>query len=251
MDVNWRILLNGSIWFLILLLTKGDLQTNKYGERTSYISITPQIQGEYGMGDAPTTYRTAVYIATWIILYVSAISLNSVDLFNGFRALGQPSNYRYNSVNTVNRAPRVETTYKNTSQSMASNTLDTVHKKRGEKNSVAEECTRDLQSYYCNLTNKSFSNAYSYLSDEQRANLGSYDQWRNGYNITLFTTLVTVKAISVSTNLVVYSYRLESKELVDGRIKHQIFTGNITMVRGNGHWVIQSQDGQLVGSSFE
>ena len=48
-----------------------------------------------------------------------------------------------------------------------------------------------------------------------------------------------------------YIYRLESKDLVNGRIKHQTFTGNVTMVKYNNNWIIQDQDGQLADSYYE
>ena len=63
--------------------------------------------------------------------------------------------------------------------------------------------------------------------------------------------LLSTKAVSVSPDAVVYNYRIESKDLVNGRIKHQTFTGNVTMVKNNNNWIIQDQDGQLADSYYE
>lgn len=122
---------------------------------------------------------------------------------------------------------------------------------QAQLNSAVEDSTQALQNYYASITNKDFPKAYLYLSDQQRANLGFYDTWRNGYSTTISTTLLSANAKSTSPTMVQYTYRLEGKDLIDGRIKHQIFEGNVTMVKVNNNWVIQDQDGHLVNSYFE
>ena len=246
---GWYLLINlipivGPIWFLILMLTKGDVYTNNYGERTSYIQITPDIQRQYGLRPSPTSTSTILYIIAYVVLISISIGLSAATIATSFNPINNttPTHYSTNTNTNSKNAPVKATS---TTQPASTNTQSVA------QNNAVEESTKALQDYYRYLTNKDFANAYTYLSDEQRASLGTYDYWRNGYKSTLSTTLLSAKAISVSPDAVVYNYRIESKDLINGRIKHQTFTGNVTMVKYNNNWIIQDQDGQLADSYYE
>lgn len=246
---GWYLLINlipivGPIWFLILMLTKGDVYTNNYGERTSYIQITPDIQRQYGLRPSPTSTSTTLYIIAYVVLISISIGLSAATIATSFNPINNttPTHYSTNTNINSKNAPVKATS---TTQPASTNTQSVA------QNNAVEESTKALQNYYRYLTNKDFANAYTYLSDEQRASLGTYDYWRNGYKSTLSTTLLSAKAISVSPDAVVYNYRIESKDLINGRIKHQTFTGNVTMVKYNNNWIIQDQDGQLADSYYE
>ena len=252
-DINksgWYFLINfiplvGPIWFIILMLTKGDIDTNNYGARTSYIQITPDIQKQYDLKASPTSKSTLIYIIIYIVLLGLGTGLNAAAIttsFNSFNPTHQ-SDSKFVS-NELNQQTKPKT-LPDTTTTEASNSQPII------QNNSVEESTKALQNYYRYLTNKDFANAYSFLSNEQRANLGTYDQWRNGYNTTISTTLLSANAISTTPDTVIYAYRLESKDLINGRIKHQTFAGNVTMIKVNNNWIIQTQDGQLVGSYFE
>ena len=246
---GWYFLINfipivGPIWFLILMLTKGDTYTNNYGERTSYIQITPDIQRQYGLRPSPTSTSTALYIIAYVVLISISIGLSAATIATSFNPINNTTPTHY-STNTNTNSKNAPVKAAPTTQPASTNTQSVV------QNNAVEESTKALQNYYRYLTNKDFANAYTYLSDEQRASLGTYDYWRNGYKSTLSTTLLSAKAVSVSPDTVVYNYRIESKDLINGRIKHQTFTGNVTMVKNNNNWIIQDQDGQLADSYYE
>lgn len=246
---GWYLLINlipivGPIWFLILILTKGDVYTNNYGERTSYIQITSDIQRQYGLRPSPTSTSTTLYIIAYVVLISISIGLSAATIATSFNPINNtmPTHYSTNTDTDSKNAPVKAAP---TTQPASTNTQSVV------QNNAVEESTKALQNYYRYLTNKDFANAYTYLSDEQRASLGTYDYWRNGYKSTLSTTLLSAKAVSVSPDTVVYNYRIESKDLINGRIKYQTFTGNVTMVKNNNNWIIQDQDGQLADSYYE
>ena len=224
------------------MLTKGDTHTNNYGERTSYIQITLEIQRQYGLRPSPTSTSTTLYIIAYVILISISIGLSAATIATSFNSINNTTPTHY-STNTNSNNSSVKAT---PAPQLASTNTQSV-----AQNNAVEESTKALQNYYRYLTNKDFANAYTYLSDEQRASLGTYDYWRNGYKSTLSTTLLSAKAISVSPDTVVYNYRIESKDLVNGHIKHQTFTGNVTMVKNNNNWIIQDQDGQLADSYYE
>jgi hypothetical protein len=82
---GWFFLINfipivGPIWFLILMLTKGDTYTNNYGERTSYIQITPDIQRQYGLRPSPTSTSTTLYIIAYVVLISISIGLSAATI---------------------------------------------------------------------------------------------------------------------------------------------------------------------------
>ncbi|MFR4174227.1 MAG: DUF805 domain-containing protein [Veillonella nakazawae] len=253
-DINksgWYFFINfipfiGPIWFIILMLTKGNLDTNNYGPRTSYIQITPDIQQKYGVSPSPTSKSTLLYIILYIVLLGLGTGLNAAAITTSF-----------SSFNTTTHQSDSEFVSKELEQQTKPKTLpeptttEATNSQPIIQNNSVEESTKALQNYYRYLTNKDFANAYSFLSNEQRANLGTYDQWRNGYSTTLSTTLLSANAISSTPDTVIYAYQLESKDLINGRIKHQTFAGNVTMIKVNNNWIIQTQDGQLVGSYFE
>lgn len=224
------------------MLTKGDTYTNNYGERTSYIQITPDIQRQYRLRPSPTSTSTALYIIAYVVLISISIGLSAATIATSFNPINNTTPTHY-STNTNSNNSSVKATP--APQPASTNTQSVA------QNNAVEESTKALQNYYRYLTNKDFANAYTYLSDEQRASLGTYDYWRNGYKSTLSTTLLSAKAVSVSPDTVVYNYRIESKDLINGRIKHQTFTGNVTMVKNNNNWIIQDQDGQLADSYYE
>ena len=56
----------------------------------------------------------------------------------------------------------------------------------------------------------------------------------------------------ISPTQVNYEYRLESKDLIQRQIKHQIFAGTIIMIKENNQdWKIDNQDGKLLSSNIE
>ena len=114
-----------------------------------------------------------------------------------------------------------------------------------------EQSTKALKSYYDKLNQKNFSGAYALLSEQPRANVGYYDKWKNGYNTTLNIKLASIKVLSSNPNQVIYEYQLHARDLINGKIKNQIFTGNVTMTKENATWVIKDQDGKLISSYFE
>ena len=252
-DINksgWYFFINiipfvGPIWFIILMLTKGTLDNNNYGPRTSYIQITPDIQQKYGVSSSPTSKSTLLYIILYIILLGLGTGLNAAAITTSFSSF----NTTYQSDSKF-ASKELDQQIKPKTVSEI-NTTEAANSQPIIQNNSVEESTKALQNYYRYLTNKDFANAYSFLSNEQRANLGTYDQWRNGYSTTLSTTLLSANAISSTPDTVIYAYQLESKDLINGRIKHQTFAGNVTMIKVNNNWIIQTQDGQLVGSYFE
>jgi hypothetical protein len=73
-----------------------------------------------------------------------------------------------------------------------------------------QDSSTALNKYYAALTNRLFEDAYEYVSEEQRAVLGSYDYWKSGYDTTLAVKLSKLQVVNATENQVIYSYELVS-----------------------------------------
>lgn len=158
--------------------------------------------------------------------------------------------------NTTKSKPSQSTTTVNTSKTVSQSgsspqSTSTPQPAVQPENNYIEQSTNALQSYYDRLNQKNFNGAYALLSEQQQASVGYYNTWRNGYNTTLNVTLTSTRVLSANPNQVIYEYQLHAKDSINGRVKHQFFTGNVTMEKVNSTWYIKDQDGRLVSSYFE
>ncbi|WP_251423573.1 DUF805 domain-containing protein [Veillonella agrestimuris] len=63
----------GPIWFIILMITKGDSSANNYGEPTSYLPVTTEIQNKYNLQPSPTSQSTILLIILHLALLIIGI----------------------------------------------------------------------------------------------------------------------------------------------------------------------------------
>lgn len=139
---GWYFLINfipivGPIWFLILMLTKGDTYTNNYGERTSYIQITPEIQQQYGLRPSPTSTSTALYIIAYVVLISISIGLSAATIATSFNPINNTTPTHY-STNTNTNSKNAPVKAAPTTQPASTNTQSVV------QNNAVEESTKAL-----------------------------------------------------------------------------------------------------------
>lgn len=232
------------LYSLYLLLKKGDITPNRYGYPTSFEIVTPKVSAEKDIQLSPDSGSATKFILTIIILIgIIVAAFVSMDS-NKF-----PSN-------TTKSKPSQSTTTVNTSKTVSQSgsspqSTSTPQPAVQPENNYIEQSTNALQSYYDRLNQKNFNRAYALLSEQQQASVGYYNTWRNGYNTTLNVTLTSTRVLSANPNQVIYEYQLHAKDSINGRVKHQFFTGNVTMEKVNSTWYIKDQDGRLVSSYFE
>lgn len=227
-----------TVYTLYLLLKKGNPAPNKYGHPTSFELVTPKISTEKNIQFSPAAGSASKFILTIVVLIgIIAVAFVSMD---------------------SNKFPRNTTKSKPSNSATTENTAKTVSQSESKpqptvqpENNYIEQSTNTLRSYYDRLNQKNFNGAYELLSEQQRASVGYYNTWRNGYNTTLNVTLTSTRVLSANPNQVIYEYQLHAKDSINGRVKHQFFTGNVTMERVNSTWYIKDQDGRLVSSYFE
>lgn len=228
------------LYSLYLLLKKGDITPNRYGYPTSFEIVTPQISEEKDIQLSPTSDSPIKFILTIVILIGIIIA--------AFVSIDSNNSHTNSSKNKV--TPTTSTSTQNSKGSITQAPQATQTSVTTEKDYI-EQSTKALKSYYDKLNQKNFSGAYALLSEQHRANVGYYDKWKNGYNTTLNINLTSTKVLSANPNQVIYEYQLHARDLINGKVKNQIFTGNVTMEKDNATWVIKDQDGKLISSYFE
>lgn len=233
-----------TVYTLYLLLKKGNPAPNKYGYPTSFEHVTPKISAEKNIQFSPAPGSASKFILTIVVLIgiiaVAFVSMDSNKLPSN-TTKSKPSN----SATTANTSKTVSPSESNP---QSTSTPQPVVQ---PENNYIEQSTNALRSYYDKLNQKNFNGAYALLSEQQQASVGYYNTWRNGYNTTLNVTLTSTRVLSANPNQVIYEYQLHAKDSINGRVKHQFFTGNVTMERVNSTWYIKDQDGRLVSSYFE
>lgn len=116
---------------------------------------------------------------------------------------------------------------------------------------IANEAKNALLAYHQAISNRDISKAYYLMTPERQHELGGLDNMRRGYSTTISSTVVDAKPSHVEPNKVVFQYKLNAKDSINGRIKIQTFTGDVTMVKNNGQWYLSDMTGNLVGTSYQ
>lgn len=256
-DINkssWYILLNiipviGTILFIKLLLKNGDTQPNKYGNITSHILITKDIKKYYRLKSSASFTSTIIYAFICIVLIIFLI-FDMIPTLTTYFSQSKIINTTSTTTPNETKALQVNSTEVNLDKTTEKN-IGINAKSIQEKNPV-EESTKVLKDYYNYINNKDFNKAYTYLSTKQQSNIGALTSWSNGYKNTTSIRLLYANPTYVSPTQVNYEYRLESKDLIQKQIKHQIFAGTIIMIKTNNQdWKIDTQDGKLISSNIE
>ena len=252
-DINkscWYLLLNiipviGSILFIKLLLKNGDSQPNKYGNITSHIFITKDIKEYYHLKSSANFTSTIIYSFICIV-FISFLVTDMMPTITTYVSHSKVINTAIDTTQNKTEVLHTTSTQKNTAEN------DSINTKSIQEKDPVEESTKVLKDYYNYINNKDFAKAYSYLSNKQQSNIGALTDWSNGYKNTISTKLLYANPTYVSPTQVNYQYRLESRDLIQGQSKRQIFTGTIIMIKSeNLDWKIENQDGRLMNSYIE
>lgn len=116
---------------------------------------------------------------------------------------------------------------------------------------IANEAKEALLAYHQAISNQEIVKAFNLMTTDRQVLLGGLDSMRRGYSTTISSTIVDAKPSYVDPNKVIFQYKLNAKDALDGRIKLQTFTGEVTMVKVNGQWLLDDMTGTLVGSSYQ
>ena len=233
---GWWYLLIGipfiNLYVLYLLLSSGDKGENIYGPAEQFdCSIeteTSESQSRYK--------KEAAIIGILGIIFLGIIIKSASDMTDGISSDNTKSTA---TATTSKQVGREGGTSKTQEQSVDPNVQ------------IANEAKNALLAYHQAISNRDISKAYYLMTPERQQLLGGLDSMRRGYSTTISSTIVDAKPSYVEANKVVFQYKLNAKDSIDGRIKMQTFTGDVTMVKINGQWYISDMTGNLVGTSYQ
>ena len=88
------------------------------------------------------------------------------------------------------------------------------------------------------------------FSDNQRNVIGNFFDWKEGYQNTLSVKLKRLEVKDYSDNSISFEYLLNANDRTTKGIEEKVFKGNIVLLKMNGAWYIDSQDGELLKSEI-
>jgi hypothetical protein len=109
--------------------------------------------------------------------------------------------------------------------------------------SPAERAEAAVRSYYAGVNAADFRGAWNYFSPELQASQGGFEQWRDGYGLTVKTTLVSNRSVRASAAEAVVAIKLVG-DAIDacGNDVSQIFQGT---------WTLRDLGGGFVGTELD
>lgn len=225
-----------NFYMLYLLFTAGDKHVNAYGIPEKFDTSTPE--AIIRLQENKDKYRKEAFIAFITTMILSIGIANPVLNMSNF----SNRNVKSKSINTSVEKSVTQTTPK---------TEKPVPPPVDPKVQIANEAKQALLAYHQAISNQDIVRAYNLMTKDRQQLLGGLDSMRRGYSTTISSTIVDAKPSYVSPTKVVFQYKLNAKDAIDGRIKLQTFTGDVTMVNINGKWYMDDMTGDLIGSSYQ
>lgn len=233
---GWWYLLIGipfiNLYVLYLLLLSGNKEENIYGSAEQF-----ECSLEAKISESQSRYKKeAAIIGILCIIFLGIIIKSASDMTDSINGDNTKTTA---TATTSKQVGREGGTSKAQEQPVDPNVK------------IANEAKNALLAYHQAISNRDISKAYYLMTPERQQLLGGLDSMRRGYRTTISSTIVDAKPSYVEPNKVVFEYKLNAKDSIDGRIKMQTFTGDVTMVKINGQWYLSDMTGNLVGTSYQ
>ena len=106
--------------------------------------------------------------------------------------------------------------------------------------------------YHKAITNKNYREAYEILSYRQRERVGNFDSYAAGFADTISSEVSDLNLISSDEDSRTFDYTVIAHDRYhDGRIKMQVFKGQVTMAKDKGRWYIRVAKSNKVDERIE
>lgn len=102
------------------------------------------------------------------------------------------------------------------------------------------DLTEPVEQFYSLLSSKKFDGAWKLLSKNFQVYAQSYDNFVNGYKVTLTTLVKDMRVQDLANNRVFV--QLESSDNVNGQVQTKTFEGTWKLALENGQWKLDSAD---------
>lgn len=111
-----------------------------------------------------------------------------------------------------------------------------------------DQAQNAIEKFYLAIDQQNYNEAFNMFSDNQRNVIGNFFDWKQGYQNTISVKLKKLKLKDYSDSSISFEYLLYSNDQTSNGIVAKVFSGNIVLVKINGAWCIDSQDGELLRS---
>lgn len=125
--------------------------------------------------------------------------------------------------------------------------LESIEKAK-QKN--IDQAQNTVEKFYLAIDQQKYNDAFNMFSDNQRNVIGNFGDWKQGYQNTISVELKRLDLKNYSDTSISFEYLLASKDRISSGIEQKLFRGNIVMMKINGSWYIDSQDGELLRSEI-
>lgn len=125
--------------------------------------------------------------------------------------------------------------------------LESIEKAK-QKN--IDQAQNTVEKFYLSIDQQKYNDAFNMFSDNQRNVIGNFWDWKQGYQNTISVELKRLDLKNYSDTSISFEYLLASKDRISSGIEQKLFRGNIVMMKINGSWYIDSQDGELLRSEI-
>lgn len=146
-----------------------------------------------------------------------------------------------------NKKKQSEQTSQNSSQS---NSSGTAADNNGDS-AIVNAAYQVLAGYHQAITRGELNTAWSYLTDDQKENMGGYQNFKQGYSTTLSSQLQNVEVKEMSATQVIFSYDIVARDRISNGVKVQNFSGAAVMKAENGKWKISYTTAKKTGEHME
>ena len=113
-----------------------------------------------------------------------------------------------------------------------------------------DQAQNAVEKFYLAIDQQKYNDAFNMFSDNQRNVIGNFWDWKQGYQNTISVELKRLDLKNYSDTSISFEYLLASKDRISSGIEQKLFRGNIVMMKINGSWYIDSQDGELLRSEI-
>lgn len=113
-----------------------------------------------------------------------------------------------------------------------------------------DQAQNAIEKFYLSIDQQKYNDAFNMFSDNQRNVIGNFWDWKQGYQNTMSVELKRLDLKNYSDTAISFEYLLYSNDRIPSGVEQKVFRGNIIMLKINGSWYIDSQDGELLRSEL-
>ena len=189
--------------------------------------------------------------STLLVSKVETIASNIADEYTKYTTIDYINRNKEDkslkSKSEQERAEREQIEKQKIEQNQERIRLESIEKVK-QKN--IDQAQNAIEKFYLSIDQQKYNDAFNMFSDNQRNVIGNFWDWKQGYQNTMSVELKRLDLKNYSDTAISFEYLLYSNDRIPSGVEQKVFRGNIIMLKINGSWYIDSQDGELLRSEL-